>query len=58
MAEIDLQQLLYEVRQQLNRNGLPSDLERELNIDLQPDLDAIRMTVEREEKIYPTLSFI
>lgn len=56
MAETDLQQLFCEIRDQLNRNGLPSDMPREQAVVLKPDIDAIRMTIEREEKIYPLLS--
>jgi len=52
MNEIDIRLLLHQIRVQLNRNGLPTDLKLESGNYSRPDINAIRMTIEREEKTY------
>ncbi|MFC1544858.1 hypothetical protein ACFL4X_01700 [Gemmatimonadota bacterium] len=56
MNQQDLQRLMYEVHSQLDRNGLPVEIEWESRPTSRPDIEAIRLTIEREEKIYPLLS--
>ena len=52
MDGVDIRILLSEIRVQLNRNGLPADLVPEPDNYSRPDINAIRMTIEREEKTY------
>ena len=56
MNEREFRLLLSEIRVQLNRNGLPADLEASSNGGSQPDINAIRLTIEREEKTYQMLT--
>ena len=57
MNERDIRRLMFEIHCQLDRNGFPVDFDGESYNGSQPDIDAIRSTIEREEKIYPALSF-
>ena len=56
MNQLDFDQLLYEIRSQLNRNGLPVEFNWNSHEISRPDMDAIRLTIEREEKIYSMLT--
>ena len=56
MTEQEIKRLLLDIRSQLDRNGLRTDFEWKSNGNLRPDMDAIKLTIEREEKIYPTLT--
>ncbi len=49
MAEYELQALMSAIHEQLNRNGLA---ENQLPAPM-PDIDEIRLTIERVEKLYP-----
>jgi hypothetical protein len=56
MNEKEFRLLLSEIRVQLNRYGLTAEFDHGPNRNSRLDIEAIRVTIEREEKSYPLLS--
>jgi hypothetical protein len=52
MAEYEFQALLSAIHEQLNRNGLAEDSLWNQQPAPKLDIDEIRLTIEREEKLY------
>jgi hypothetical protein len=53
MVEYQSQTLISAIHEQLNRNGLAEDFfVNQLPVS-KPDIDEIRLTIAREEKLYP-----
>ena len=53
MAQFKIQTLMAEIREQLNRNGLAEDSRWYQNPPSKLDIERIRLTIQREEKLYP-----
>ncbi len=52
MAKVEFQTLLSAIREQLDRNGLRENFRPDQLSVPAPDITAIRLTIEREEKQY------